>query len=154
MCSPRQPGAQVLPVGRGDLAPLHLPGHGVEIVESQLLPVNIQPAYDRHPDLLQFRDALPGARTRNGFLTNHDAGELRGSSLRTATAPARHPRPASRCMSSNGEIVVVDSDAAVGATRPALEIAAIAQVGKIAGDATQIRCYLPPRRPLAGRGGR
>ena len=55
---------------------------------------------------------------------------------------------------TNGEIVVVDSDAAVGATRPALEIAAIAQVGKIAGDATQIRCYLPPRRPLAGRGGR
>ena len=37
---------QVRPVGRGDLAALHLPGHCVEIVEGQLLPVDIQPAYD------------------------------------------------------------------------------------------------------------
>ena len=58
---PRQPGPQVLPVGRGDLAALHLPGPGVEIVESDLLPVNIQPAYDRHRDLLKLRR---GAGTR------------------------------------------------------------------------------------------
>ena len=41
---PRQPGPQVLPVGRGDLAAPHLPGHGIEIVERQLLPVNVEPA--------------------------------------------------------------------------------------------------------------
>ena len=52
---PRQPGPQVLPVGRGDLAAPHLPGHGVEIVEGDLLPVDIQPAYDGHRDLLKLR---------------------------------------------------------------------------------------------------
>jgi hypothetical protein len=52
---PRQPGPQVLPVGRGDLTALYLPSHGVEIVERQLLPVNIQPAYDGHRDLLTLR---------------------------------------------------------------------------------------------------
>jgi len=58
---PRQPRPQVLPVGGGDLAAFHLPGHGAGVVERQLLPVNIQPAYDRHPDLLKLRGALPGA---------------------------------------------------------------------------------------------
>jgi hypothetical protein len=57
---PRQPGAQMLPVGRGDLAAFDLPGHGVEIVEGQLLPVDIQPAYDGHRDLL----TLPRAPKR------------------------------------------------------------------------------------------
>ena len=57
---PGQPGPQVLPVGRGDLAALDLPGHGVEIVEGDLLPVDIQPAYDRHRDLL----TLPRAPRR------------------------------------------------------------------------------------------
>jgi hypothetical protein len=50
---PGQPGPQVLPVGRGDLAAPHLPGHRVEVVEGQLLPVDIQPAYDGHRDLLK-----------------------------------------------------------------------------------------------------
>jgi hypothetical protein len=50
---PRQPGPQVRPAGRGDLAAPHLPDHGVGIVEGQLLPVNIQPAYDGHRDLLK-----------------------------------------------------------------------------------------------------
>jgi len=57
---PRQPAAQVRPVGRGDLAAPHLPGQGVEIVEGQLLPVDIQPAYDGHWDLLK----LPRAPKR------------------------------------------------------------------------------------------
>ena len=52
---PRQPGPQVLPVGRGDLAAPHLPGHGAGIVEGDLLPVDIQPAYDGHRDLLTLR---------------------------------------------------------------------------------------------------
>jgi hypothetical protein len=57
---PRQPGPQVHPVGRADLAAPHLPGAGVEIVEGDLLPVDIQPAYDGHRDLLK----LPEGRTR------------------------------------------------------------------------------------------
>jgi len=42
---PRQPCVQVHPVGRADLAAPYLPGHGVEVVEGDLLPVDIQPAY-------------------------------------------------------------------------------------------------------------
>jgi hypothetical protein len=57
---PGQPGPQVLPVGRGDLAALHLPGAGAGVAERDLLPVDIQPAYDRHRDLLKLRR---GART-------------------------------------------------------------------------------------------
>src|SRR5690348_11276352 len=57
---PGQPGPHMLPAGRGDLAPLDLPGHGVQIVEGDLLPVDIQPAYDRHRDLL----TLPRAPRR------------------------------------------------------------------------------------------
>ena len=36
-----QPGPQMLPVRRGDLTALHLPGHQVHIVEGDLLPVDI-----------------------------------------------------------------------------------------------------------------
>jgi hypothetical protein len=54
---PGQPGPQVLPVSRGDLPALHLPGHGVEVVEGDLSPVDIQPAYDGHRDLLMLRGA-------------------------------------------------------------------------------------------------
>jgi len=50
---PRPPGPQVRPVGRGDPAPLHLTRHGVQVIERQLLPVDIQPAYDGHRDLLK-----------------------------------------------------------------------------------------------------
>src|SRR6476661_3244492 len=49
---PGQPGPQVLPVSRGDLPAPHLPGLGVEVVEGDLLPMDIQPAYDGHRDLL------------------------------------------------------------------------------------------------------
>ena len=54
---PGQPGPQVLPVGRADLAALHLPGHGAGVVEGDLFPVDIQPAYDGHRDLLKLRSA-------------------------------------------------------------------------------------------------
>ena len=57
---PGQPGAQVRPVGRGDLAAAHLPGPGVEVVEGDLLPVDIQPAYDGHRDLLKLRRGAHG----------------------------------------------------------------------------------------------
>jgi len=50
---PRQPGTQVRPVGRDDLAALHLPGLGVQIVERDLFPVDVEPAYDGHRDLLK-----------------------------------------------------------------------------------------------------
>src|SRR6266699_146111 len=64
---PGQPGPQVRPVGRGDLAPADLPGGGVQIVEGDLLPVNVEPAYDGHRDLLK----LPRAHQRpaRGLLT-------------------------------------------------------------------------------------
>jgi hypothetical protein len=52
---PGQPGPQVLPVSRADLAAAHLPGHGAGVVEGDLLPVDIQPAYDGHRDLLKLR---------------------------------------------------------------------------------------------------
>ena len=50
---PGQPRPQVLPVRGRDLPARHLPRHGVEVVEGQLLPVNIEPAYDGHRDLLK-----------------------------------------------------------------------------------------------------
>ena len=59
---PRQPGPQVRPVGRGDLAALHLPGLGIEVVERELLPVDIQPAYDGHRDLLKLQRGLSTPR--------------------------------------------------------------------------------------------
>ena len=40
-----------------ELAAAHLPGPGVEVVEGDLLPVDIQPAYDGHRDLLKLRRA-------------------------------------------------------------------------------------------------
>ena len=43
-----------------ELAAAHLPGHGVEAVKGDLLPVDIQPAYDGHRDLLK----LPRAPRR------------------------------------------------------------------------------------------
>jgi hypothetical protein len=52
---PGQPGPQVLPVSRGDLPALHLPAPGAGVVEGDLFPVDIQPAYDGHRDLLKLR---------------------------------------------------------------------------------------------------
>jgi hypothetical protein len=52
---PGQPAAQVQPVSRADLTAPHLPGHGVQVVECDLLPVDIQPACDGHRDLLTLR---------------------------------------------------------------------------------------------------
>src|SRR5437773_524542 len=52
---PGQPGPQVLPVRRSDLPAAYLSRHGVEVVEGDLLPVDIQPAYDGHRDLLTLR---------------------------------------------------------------------------------------------------
>ena len=59
---PRQPGPQVRAVARGDLAALHLPRHGVHVVERELLPVDIQPAYDGHRDLLKLQRGLSTPR--------------------------------------------------------------------------------------------
>jgi hypothetical protein len=90
---PRQPGPQVRPVGRGDLAAAHLPGAGVEVVEGDLLPVNIQPAYDGHRDLLK----LPKGRTRPmriAYAVNPDArlswGGLAASAATSAQSGPMH----------------------------------------------------------------
>jgi alpha/beta hydrolase fold len=55
-----QPDPQMLPVRRGDPPAGHLPGHGVQVIEGDLLPVDIQSAYDRwHRDLLTLRGQCP-----------------------------------------------------------------------------------------------
>ena len=59
---PYQPGPQVHTVGRGDLAALHLPGRGVQIVERELLPVDVEPAYDGHRDLLKLQRGISTPR--------------------------------------------------------------------------------------------
>jgi len=59
---PHQPGPQVHTAGRGDLAALHLPGRGVQIVERELLPVDVEPAYDGHRDLLEFQRGISTPR--------------------------------------------------------------------------------------------
>ena len=92
---PRQPGPQMHPVGRGDLAALHLPGRGVQIVERELLPVDVEPAYDGHRDLLKLQRGVPAPRA-NAYAVNRDASELRRS-------PGERHRPQlspARCMSS------------------------------------------------------
>jgi hypothetical protein len=61
---PRQPAPQMHAVGRGDLAPLHLPGRGVQVVERDLLPVNVEPAYDGHRDLLKLRRGPQSPRAK------------------------------------------------------------------------------------------
>jgi hypothetical protein len=60
-----QPFRQVLTVGRADPPAPHLPSDRIGIVERDLLPVDIQPAYDRHRDLLKLprtprQPAAPG----------------------------------------------------------------------------------------------
>ena len=70
---PRQPGPQVLPVSRADLPAAHLPGHGAGVVEGDLLPVNIQPAYDRHRDLLKLRRSARTRPLRIAYAVNPDA---------------------------------------------------------------------------------
>jgi len=55
-----QPGAQMRPVSRRELTATYLPGRQVQVVEGDLLPVDIQSAYDRwHRDLLMLRGRMP-----------------------------------------------------------------------------------------------
>src|SRR5215472_2581723 len=90
----------------GDLPALDLPGHGVQVVESDLLPVDIQLAYDGHRDLL----ALPGApkRPHANLVTQPIVTRLSwgGPYWRTATAPDQTLTPTRRCMSSNGRLAL------------------------------------------------
>ena len=76
------------PVGRGDLAALHLPGLGVQIVERDLLPMDVEPAYDGHRDLLKLRRGRK-APARNAYAVNRDASELRRSPGKQAANPAQ-----------------------------------------------------------------
>jgi hypothetical protein len=74
---PGQPGPQVLPVRGRDLPAGHLACHGVEAVEGQLLPVDIEPAYDGHRDLLKLPKgraggAAPNAKKASAFLSSRN----------------------------------------------------------------------------------
>src|SRR5215469_13105939 len=86
---PAQPGPRVLPVRRPDLATPRLPRNIVEHFNGDLRPVNIQPAYDGHRDLLTLPRA-PGARHASIVIP-----EL-------GTAPARHKRTPPLSTSSIG----------------------------------------------------
>ncbi len=94
---PREPGPQVLPVSRPDLAAQHLPGPGIEVVERDLLTVDIQPAYDGHRDLLKLRRGAGTRPVRIAYAVHSDArlswGGLRHPAARPQLSPAR-------CMSS------------------------------------------------------
>ena len=86
---PRQPGAGVGPIGRADLAAPHLPGLGVEVVEGDLFPVDIQPAYDGHRDLLTLRRAHARAPARIAYAVHRDASELGEVSRHPAATSAQ-----------------------------------------------------------------
>ena len=100
---PRQPGPQVRAVSRGDLAAPDLPSHGVETVEGQLLPVDIQPAYDGHRDLLKLPRA-PQAPVRELLtqliVTRLSWGGPPGVAATRGTRQLSANGRASRCMSS------------------------------------------------------
>ena len=90
---PFQPGPQMPPVGRRDLTAHHLPGRQVDIVEGDLLPVDIHPAYDRH-------QGPPHAPRPIGRHTPHGAPVL-GRSPYQAGPPGQLSRPQTgRSMSS------------------------------------------------------
>jgi hypothetical protein len=58
--------------GLAAISGIFLPGHRVEVVESDLLPVDIQPAYDGHRDVLTLRrGAHPPMRI--AYAVNPDA---------------------------------------------------------------------------------
>ena len=67
--------------------------NGVEVVEGDLLPVDVEPAYDGHRDLLKLRIRGPPAPA-SAYAVNRDAHELRRSPPRKATA---HLSPADAC---------------------------------------------------------
>src|SRR5262249_24541357 len=85
---PGQPGPHVLPVRRGDLTALDLPSRGVEIVEGDLLPVDIQPAYDRHRDLLTLPKAPQAPAREIGYTANGEASELGRSPRKSLSGKA------------------------------------------------------------------
>lgn len=73
-----------------DLAPPHLPGHGVEIVERGLLPVDIQPACAGDRDLLTLT-RVPQARRARMVCESIVTHLIQGHPCwRTATVPG-HP---------------------------------------------------------------
>ena len=99
---PGQPGTQVRPVSRGDLAPPGLPGSGVEVVEGELLPVDIQSAYDGHRDLLKLHGARVSASRTRMLRSQYCASEL-GRSPSAGTSP----RPAQPLTTSAGPMHVI-----------------------------------------------
>ena len=53
-----QPAPQRLAGRRTDLTAAHQPGIGVHVIERDLLPMHVKPAYDRHWDLLKLPKKL------------------------------------------------------------------------------------------------
>ena len=103
---PRQPRGQVRPVRRGDLPTLQLAGGGVEIVEGDLLPVNVQPAYDGHRDSSSSRGRA-SARTR--MLTQTIVTRLSWGGLLSGSARQLQPQPMHVIFGGDEERVVFQS---------------------------------------------
>ena len=66
---PPQPVREMTPISRTDPASLQLTGHGVDIVERDLLPVNVEPSYDGHRDLLKLHERVSA---RRGQMTSRE----------------------------------------------------------------------------------
>ena len=75
-----QPPAAELPAAGSIPAPPHLPGHGVQIVEGDLLPMNVKPSYDAHyRDLLTLLKLGQGPCSLSPYVVDTattDAGEV------------------------------------------------------------------------------
>ena len=82
---PGQPAGQMRPIRRRDPAPLQLTGVGVDTVEGDLLPMDVQSSYDGHRDLLKLPRA-PSAPVRN----DHPS-ELRRPLHRSGTTQLHPP---------------------------------------------------------------
>ena len=91
----------MLPVGRDDLAVPHFPGHGVQIVEGDLLPVNVEPALTMGIGTSSSSRGAPDPCTR--MLTQLTVTHLSWEGLPRGQQPRpAHPvtTRARRCMSS------------------------------------------------------
>lgn len=56
---PAQPGRQMTTISRTDPAGPQLTSISVDQVEGDLLPMNVQPSYDGHRDLLKLHERIP-----------------------------------------------------------------------------------------------
>jgi hypothetical protein len=102
----RQPRGELASVSGRDLPHRHLPGLGVQIVEGDLLPVNVQPAYDGHQGPPHAPGTSHDAPGRYWY-RKHPPRLSWGGPLNPAPNPrAEDQRRRNRCMSSTDGSVI------------------------------------------------